>query len=305
MIKSTRMMRTTALALLMLIAFSVALPVLNSSAHNSRHATGRHGKYFRRHSRAWWRRHRAMLRRRRASLALQTTARRRASALSAMRNHDEGVLPQVSSTTPSNTVRAIEERRTTKRMQARMANAAAASQPVTNSSVRGRWNLNLPSGWSARAQGVNGAMSFRVVSSDGRPVGQAALTPLAFISNTNDVVSGKPRNRTLGGVSLPQLRSTVIDRMVNAGGWVVNDFDREIGNQRVYIVVAQTPASEDGRTPPQNWVFYFTVLNGRIYSFQTAANTDYSERVAADVERIIASLTAGAGAAAAAEPPRR
>lgn len=307
MIKSTRMMRTTALSLLMLIAFSVALPVLNSSAHSSRHMA-RHWRY-RRHSRAWWRRHRAMLRRRRAALARQMSARRTATALSAMRNHDEGAvrpaaLPQASTVNVSNVVRAIETRRATKRVQARLASAASA-QPAMTGSVRGRWNLNLPSGWTGRAQGAGGAMTFRVVASDGRAVGQAAITPLGYGSTANDVVSGKPRNRTLGGTPLAQLRSSVIDRMMNSGGWVINDFDREVAGRRVYVVVAQTPQSEDGRTPQQNWLFYFTVLDGRIYSFESAANADYSEQMAADVERIIASITAGAGTATSGEPTRR
>ncbi|HMF56819.1 MAG TPA: hypothetical protein VK619_10790 [Pyrinomonadaceae bacterium] len=305
MIKSTRLMRTMALSLLMMIAFSVSLPVLNSSAHSNRRAASNHGKRFRRHSRSWWRRHRAMLRRRRSTLASQTATRRRASTLSAMRNHDEGALPQVSPPAIANAVRMIEDRRASKRAQARMSNSASASQPAMSGTVRGRWNMVLPGGWTGRAQGANGAMSFRMIASDGRPEGQGALTPLALSSTSNDVISGKPRNRTLGGVSLPQLRSTVIDRMINAGGWVVNDVDREIGGHRVYIVFAQTPASEDGRTPQQNLVFYFTVLDGRIYSFETAANTEFAERVAADVERIITSITAGAGTAAAAEPPRR
>ena len=181
MIKSTRLMRTTALSLLMLIAFSVALPVINSSAHNGRNSA-HHGRKYRRHSRAWWRRHRAMLRRRRQALA----ARKASAALLAMRNHDDGT--PLAPPAASNTIQMIEERRAVKRVQARVANPAALSQPASAGALReprGRWNMALPGGWSGRAQGANGAMTFRVVASDGRLAGQAHVERRhADLSNT-------------------------------------------------------------------------------------------------------------------------
>ena len=71
----------------------------------------------------------------------------------------------------------------------------------------------------------------------------------------------------LGGVSFSDLRRIVIDKMITAGGWVNNDYEREVGGHRVFVVTAQTPA--DGRTSEKVWNFYFTEVNGRIYSLTT------------------------------------
>jgi hypothetical protein len=92
----------------------------------------------------------------------------------------------------------------------------------------------------------------------------------------------------LGGVSFGELRRIVIDKMITAGGWVTNDYEREVGGRRVFVVTAQTPA--DGRSPEKAWNYYFTEVNGRIYSLTTEASLQSSERVAAEAERFIASL---------------
>ena len=92
----------------------------------------------------------------------------------------------------------------------------------------------------------------------------------------------------LSGVSFAELRRSVIDKMIAAGGWVSNDYEREVGGRRVFIVTAQTPA--DGRSPDKAWNFYFTEVNGRIYSLATEANLQSAERMAAEAERFIATL---------------
>jgi hypothetical protein len=48
----------------------------------------------------------------------------------------------------------------------------------------------------------------------------------------------------------------VIDKMVSSGGWVVNDFVREVNGARVFVVTARTP--KDALTPEKAWTFYFT-----------------------------------------------
>jgi hypothetical protein len=92
----------------------------------------------------------------------------------------------------------------------------------------------------------------------------------------------------LGGVSFAELRRIVIDKMIAAGGWVTNDYQREVGGRQVFVVTAQTPA--DGRSPEKALNYYFTEVNGRIYSLTTEASLQSAERVAAEVERLIASL---------------
>ena len=92
----------------------------------------------------------------------------------------------------------------------------------------------------------------------------------------------------LGGVSFTELRRIVIDKMITSGGWVNNDYEREVGGHRVFIVVAQTPA--DGRSSEKVWNSYFTEVNGRIYSLTTEASVQSSERMAAEAEAFITSL---------------
>ena len=90
----------------------------------------------------------------------------------------------------------------------------------------------------------------------------------------------------LGGVAYTDLRRTVIDKMVNAGGWVVNDRQREIGGHKVFEVIAQTPANNQTKSD-EVWNFYFTEINGRVYSLTTRSAAGASTKVAADAEQFI------------------
>jgi hypothetical protein len=92
----------------------------------------------------------------------------------------------------------------------------------------------------------------------------------------------------LAGTSVTDLRRIVIDKMLTAGGWVVNDYQREMAGYRVFVVIGQTPG--DARAPETSWNFYFTELNGRIYSLTTNTPQQYSDRMAADAEKFILSL---------------
>ena len=68
----------------------------------------------------------------------------------------------------------------------------------------------------------------------------------------------------LSGVAFSDLRRIVIDKMINAGGWVINDYERQVNGARVFVVIAQTPS--DGRSPEKSWNFYFAEVDGKIYS---------------------------------------
>ena len=92
----------------------------------------------------------------------------------------------------------------------------------------------------------------------------------------------------LGGVSFADLRRSVIDKMIANGGWVVNDRQREIGGHRVFEVIAQTPANSE--KPEQVWKFYFTEVNGRVYSLTTHSAIGLTEKLAADAEKFLGSF---------------
>jgi hypothetical protein len=144
----------------------------------------------------------------------------------------------------------------------------------------------LPNGWNALPAAPNGEIKFRA-SAPGNTSDLAALAVVAISQPNPDYLAPKERKQRLGGVSFSELRRIVIDKMITSGGWVNNDYEREVGGHRVFIVTAQTPA--DGRTSEKIWNSYFTEVNGRIYSLTTEASLQSSERMAAEAEKFIAS----------------
>jgi hypothetical protein len=84
--------------------------------------------------------------------------------------------------------------------------------------------------------------------------------------------------------------------MVSANGWVVNDLQREIGGRPVFIVLAQTSASSDGKTPQLSWAFYFTEIDGRIYSLAASSLLEFSNRLADESAQFMASFHANRAA---------
>jgi hypothetical protein len=104
---------------------------------------------------------------------------------------------------------------------------------------------------------------------------------------------------------LADLRRTVIDKMIAANGWVTNDLEREINGRRVLLVFAQTAASSDASTPQLSWTFYFTEMEGRIYSLATSVPLEFSDRLALESEQVMASFrnNRSATATAADSPP--
>ncbi len=206
-------------------------------------------RHHRRHSRAWWRRHRAMMRRRQAILA-----RRR--ALEAARRNGE-VSPVVRTAADNHVV----------------------SAPAVTSTT-----LPLPNGWAAMASS-NGASNFSITPAGGTE-GVATLSVVA--PNNSTPPFGREQRNMVGGASFTDLRRSVIDKMISAGGWVVNDRQRDIGGRRVFEVIAQTPAA-NGK-PDQVWNFYFAEINGRLYSLTTRV-AGGNEKVAADAEKFIGALS--------------
>jgi hypothetical protein len=142
-----------------------------------------------------------------------------------------------------------------------------------------------PGDWTALPAAPNGELKFRA---NGNASDKAALAVVAVSRPAPAYLTSKERRQILGGVSFSELRGTVIDKMIKAGGWVSNDYEREVGGHRVFVVTAQTPG--DGRTPDRTLNFYFTEVNGRIYSLTTEANSQSAERMAAEAERFIATL---------------
>ena len=252
------MLRRIALSLSMLASLVVIVPLATSTAHNLRFQLAASSHHVR-HSRAWWRRHRAMLRRRQALLA---------------RRRELLAMGRTEVTTPA--------------MPRPADNHAALATALPEGAYRdGALAMPLPDGWSPGST-TNGASNFRITSPSGMPEANATLAVAVPSSNWNQPIGREQRN-TLGGVSFSDLRRTVIDKMISTGGWVVNDRQREIHGRRVFQVIAQTPATSDGK-PEQVWNFYFTEIDGRIYSLTTHTAGTFSEKLAADAELFLSNF---------------
>jgi hypothetical protein len=133
-------------------------------------------------------------------------------------------------------------------------------------------------------------MRFRTGTVNGSVPGQAALDVVAQSRPTPGYITQREERRMLAGTAVADLRRIVIDKMITAGGWVINDYQRDTAGYRVFVVIAQTPG--DARSPETSWNFYFTELNGRIYSLTTNTPRQFSDRMAADAEKFIGSLHA-------------
>ena len=273
------MLRPIAIALILVLSVGVMLPFANS-AHGLRQTVEvgkrRHHRY---RSRAWWRRYRARLRQKR--LAAEFAAHR-TQTLSLPQNLSVADLqgltgPQLPSL-PSNsaTTTTMPPPEMTAAPVATASNSAHASSIVSNGETRPRVvNPNHPAFKSSPAAPLPGTMNLAVVAMS-RP------NP-AFLTSREE-------KKMLGGVAVADLRRMVIDKMVASGGWVVNDFVREVNGQRVFVVTGRTP--KDALTPEKAWTFYFTEAGGRIYGLTTDAPVEFAERMTGEAERFIDSLRA-------------
>ncbi|MDQ3686242.1 MAG: hypothetical protein M3430_11685 [Acidobacteriota bacterium] len=253
------MKRTLVIALVIFALVAATVPMNDSSARwRGRNSIGRSP-----HSKRTYRSRRALLQRRRAA------ARRRRARLM-------------------------------RRMQ--MANAinrsgrnrlAFANNPYGSQQPSAALNHNhllwtVPANWS-RAAGSS-ETKWNVRAADGRVVGAAVLRAVSVAENQNASSMSRTRLKPIGGVPITTLRRTVIDRMVASGGWVINDWVREIGGRRVYIVSAQTGRPADPAAAAQAWSFYFVELDNHIYNLVTNAAPEFGDLLAGDTEMLVASL---------------
>lgn len=118
--------------------------------------------------------------------------------------------------------------------------------------------------------------------------GQMNLSVVALSRPNPAFLTSREENRMLAGVEVADLRRIVIDKMINSGGWVTNDYVRDLNGAKVFVVTARTP--RDSHSPAKAWTFYFTEAGGRIYGLTTDSPVESAERMNAEAERLIGSL---------------
>ncbi len=296
------MLRTIAIALILVLSVGAMLPFSNS-AHGVRQSVQVSKKrHYRYRSRAWWRRYRARLRQRRAAAAALAAHRNQMRSLpknvpvgdlSAAGGPSVPVLPESSfgiSTLPAPPAYAA--------ANTQQVAAAANAQPIVVT-AESQPVAVTPNAQAAHAS-ANGQTRPRVVGNLNAAVkspaaklpGQMSLAVVA-LSRPNPVfLTAREEKNMLAGLPVADLRRIVIDKMVSAGGWVTNDFIREVNGKRVFVVTARTPG--DALTPERAWTFYFTEAGGRIYGLTTDSPLEFADRMSNEAERYIETLRAKA-----------
>ncbi len=251
--------RAIALSLALLIGIGTIVPLATeyAEAGPKTKRKQRKAKKYKKYSRAWWRQYRARMKRKKAM-----QARKRALRLRRMR------LARIAAK-----ARANGEKPTVAKMKKNTSSSAAvlpSGDPA-------------PAGWRP-AQASPAELQFRVDNSAGDQVGSASISVVGPAMGDS---SSFNRTKSVGGVATTALRRDVIDRMIRENGWVVNDYQKEISGQQVYVVVAQSQAKNGAL---QSRMFYFTEVDGKIYSVSTNSPAQEQERLAEESEKVINSL---------------
>ena len=257
------LVRAIALSLALLVGIGAIIPLATDTteAGPRKHRKHRHHKHYKKYSKGWWRQYRA---RQRRLHALQS--RKRALRLRQLRlARAHAAENQVSNTSS-----------TSKPTVGRKQKANPSAPAVLPSGAQ------APAGWSA-ASSSPAELQFRVDNSSGAQVGSASISVIGPALTANEF----DKNKSVGGVSTSSLRRDVIDKMIRENGWVVNDYQKDIAGQPVYVVVGQSQAKNGS---VQSRMFYFTEVDGKIYSVATNSPVQEGERLAEESEKVINSL---------------
>ncbi|MFN0276967.1 MAG: hypothetical protein ACKVRN_00030 [Pyrinomonadaceae bacterium] len=257
--------RAIALFLAVVIGFGTIVPLATHEADAESHKHRKYGKKakkYKKYSKRWWRQYRARMKRKRAMQAARRALRLKQLRLAKANAEKNGTAV----TTPAQK----------KPVSSKTKKTAAKSSALPSAD-------QAPAGWTP-AQSTAAELQFRVDNSAGDQIGSASISVVA--PATAGRVDGIYRNN-VGGVPTATLRRDIIDRMIKENGWVVNDYQKEIAGQTVYVVVAQSQGKSGG---VESRMFYFTEVDGQVYSVATNSPVQESERLAEESEKVINSL---------------
>jgi hypothetical protein len=285
-------LRVITLTLLVLVTVAGALPITESLAKWSRRSAASQRKRYRKHSRAWWRRHRALMRARRARAVERRRLAELAHANSAPKINTSLLTFNANVGAPVMPASAVNPA-----APATLASTPARAAAPARSTLL-PFDFATPHNWTAGRKTRSGAAVFTVATPDGRAAGTAVIAPVSLSGTELAGVNVGPKTKTIGGTPVAALRRTVIDRMVAEGGWVTNDFVQELRGRKLFVVQAQTGAPG---APAQSLTFYFTEIDGRLYSLATTTPFEFAAPVAVGSEQFMASLQPAASRNAASQ----
>ena len=254
------MLRAIALSLALLVGIGTIIPFATNyteASHKQKRKKKRSWTGVKKYSKRWWQLYRRQERRKKARAAAGRALRLRQIRFANARKNDANQTYAAKSNFRSNAQ-----------------NALPSGEAA-------------PKGWK-RGQVANNELQYQVNNDNGSQAGSAAIAIVGPASMEND----NSRGKTVGGVATSSLRRTVIDKMVREEGWVVNDYQKEVGGKKVYVVVAQSPGAGNR---VQSRLFYFTEVEGKIYSVATNAPVDNSKKLEQESERVVNSLQRRSG----------
>ncbi len=257
------LVRAIALSLALLVGIGTIIPLATQQTEAGPRKHRKHrAKHYKKYSKGWWRQYRARMKRKRAHQAHKRNLRLRQLRLAKARAENSPGPASGPSAKPT---------------------LAKAKTPDTSAPTVLPSGAPAPSGWKA-AQSSPSELQFRVDNSAGDQVGSASIS---VVGPSVGQAGEASKSKSVGGVATSSLRREVIDRMVRENGWVVNDYQKDIAGQPVYVVVAQSQAKNGAL---QSRMFYFTEVDGHIYSVATNSPVQEAERLAEESEKVINSL---------------
>lgn len=257
--------RAIALSLAILVGLGTIIPLTTdyTEAGARKQKKKKKRAHYKKYSKKWWRAYNQRMRRK------KDLAKRRRS----MRLHQIRLAK-------SNELNEVNEAAQKTSSQANKNSFVADTTPALLPTGE-----TAPKGWKrGQLSSTNSELQFRVDDDSGAQIGSASI---AVVGPATGADSDSVKGKTVGGVMTTALRGTVIDRMIKEEGWVVNDFQKEIGGKKVYVVAAQAPGAGG---VIQSRMFYFTEVEGKIYSVATSAPNNSSERIVAESEKVLDSL---------------
>jgi len=257
--------RAIALFLAVLIGIGTIIPLATQQVEAGPYKQRRNTKKYKKYSKKWWRQYRARMKKKRAKQAAKRALRLRQLRLAAERSNENNVVSRDKPVSKPG----VRISKTTKKSDTSTSAVLPSGDPA-------------PAGWKP-GQSSASELQFRVDNSSGDQIGSASISVVG--PSSMRVESG--HHKTVGGVPTTQLRRDVIDRMVKENGWVVNDYQKDVAGQSVYVVAAQSQSKSGG---VQTRMFYFTEVDGLIYSVMTNSPVQESERLAEESEKVINSL---------------
>lgn len=257
------LIRAIALSLALLLGVGTIIPFMTDTIEAGPKYKKKKKKKLKKYSKAWWKWYKKEQRRKRALMARKRALRAKQILLARQKRNNA---PKVAKSSDGET-----RQRTVAKKESKEA--------------------VLPTGKKApksfqQNEVTNSDQQFSVNDDNGSQLGTASLSVVGPAMG-EDAESG--RNKMVGGIPTGSLRRNVIDKMMREDGWVVNDYSKDINGKKVYVVVAQSSV----KGAVKSRLFYFTEVDGKIYSLQTNSPSEAQERIAQESEKVIQSLQRG------------